>query len=134
NGSVEGSDRPAGILSVMSGVTTASPRGLLAQISRRVGVALTMSVVVGLLMLTTWAGSPASLFLRAIILGLSATTASPLFKAVPRSPPRWLQRGAVQVVAFCVFMPVTTVLMSVLSTPQDAPPFWETPGRMSGWT
>jgi len=118
----------------MSGVTTASPRGLLAQISRRVGVALTMSVVVGLLMLTTWAGSPASLFLRAIILGLSATTAFALFEAWPRSLPRWLQRWALQVVAVGVFMPVTTVLIYVLSTPQDAPPFWETPGRMSGWT
>src|SRR4029453_12452735 len=134
NGSVEGSDRPAGILSVMSGVTTASPRGLLAQISRRVGVALTMSVVVGLLMLTTWAGSPASLFLRAIILGLSATTAFALFEAWPRSLPRWLQRWALQVVAVGVFMPVTTVLIYVLSTPRGAPPFWESPRRMDGWT
>jgi LytS/YehU family sensor histidine kinase len=31
-------------------------------------------------------------------------------------------------------MPVTTVLFYVLSTPQGAPPFWETPNRMDGWT
>ena len=31
-------------------------------------------------------------------------------------------------------MPVTTLLIYVLSTPQGAPPFWEDPGRMDGWT
>jgi signal transduction histidine kinase len=119
----------------MSEVTTAArPAGLIATTSRRVAVALTMSIVVGLLMWTTWVGSPASLFLRTIILGLSATTAFALFEVWPRSLPRWLQRWALQVVAVGVFMPVTTVLIYVLSTPQGAPPFWETPSRMSGWT
>jgi hypothetical protein len=119
----------------MSEVTTAAkPAGLIAKTARRVAVALTMSIVVGLLMLTTWVGSPASLFLRTIILGLSATTAFALFEVWPRSLPRWLQRWALQVVAVGVFMPVTTVLIYVLSTPQGAPPFWETPSRMSGWT
>ena len=33
-----------------------------------------------------------------------------------------------------MFMPVTTLLIYVLSTPQGAPPFWENPGRMDGWT
>ena len=102
--------------------------------TRRVAVALTMSIVVGLLMLTTWVGSPASLFFRTIILGLSATTAFALFEVWPRSLPRWLQRWALQVVAVGVFMPVTTVLIYVLSTPEGAPPFWETPSRISGWT
>jgi len=119
----------------MSDVTTAArPAGPIATASRRVAVALTMSIVVGLLMSATWAGSPASLFLRTIILGLSATAAFALFEAWPRSLPRWLQRWALQVVAVGVFMPVTTVLIYVLSTPQGAPPFWETPSRMSGWT
>ena len=31
-------------------------------------------------------------------------------------------------------MPVTTLLIYVLSTPQGAPPFWEDPSRMNGWT
>ena len=39
-----------------------------------------------------------------------------------------------QIVAVGLFMPVTTLLIYVLSTPQGAPPFWEVPGRMDGWT
>jgi signal transduction histidine kinase len=101
---------------------------------RRVTVALTMSVGVGLLMMTTWRSSPSALFLRTIILGLSATAAFAAFEVWPRSLPRWLQRWTLQVVAVGVFMPVTTVLIYVLSTPQGAPPFWKDPGRMSGWT
>jgi LytS/YehU family sensor histidine kinase len=31
-------------------------------------------------------------------------------------------------------MPVTTSLIYVLSTPSGAPPFWEVPARMDGWT
>jgi LytS/YehU family sensor histidine kinase len=31
-------------------------------------------------------------------------------------------------------MPVTTTLIYVLSTPTGAPPFWESPSRMDGWT
>jgi len=93
-----------------------------------------MSIVVGFLMLTTWSSSPWSLFLRTTVLGLSATTAFALFEVWPRSLPPWLQRWALQVVAVGVVMPVTTVLIYVLSTPQGAPPFWENPARMNGWT
>jgi hypothetical protein len=101
---------------------------------RRVAVALTMSIGVGLLMLPSWASSVSALFLRTTILGLSATAAFALFEVWPRSLPRWLQRWALQVVAVGVFMPLTTVLIYVLSTPQGAPPFWENPARMDGWT
>ena len=93
-----------------------------------------MSIGVGLLMMTTWGSSPSALFLRTIILGLSATTAFALFEVWPRILPRWLQRWVLQVVAVGVFMPVTTLLIYVLSTPQGAPPFWEVPSRMDGWT
>jgi LytS/YehU family sensor histidine kinase len=33
-----------------------------------------------------------------------------------------------------VCIPVTTLLMYVLSTPRGAPPFWDDPDRMNGWT
>jgi hypothetical protein len=102
--------------------------------TRRVAVAMTMSIAVALLMMSTWGGSRSALFLRAIIVGLSATSAFALFEVWPRSLPRWLQRWVLQVVAVGVFMPVTTVLIYVLSTPQGAPPFWEVPSRMNGWT
>jgi signal transduction histidine kinase len=119
----------------MSEVATAArPAGPIAKTSRRVAVALTMSIVVGLLLMHGWQNSPAVLFLRTTILGLSATTAFALFEVWPRSLPRWLQRWALQVVAVGVFMPVTTVLIYVLTTPHGAPPFWENPSRMNGWT
>jgi hypothetical protein len=114
--------------------TAARPVGLIAKTSRRVAVALTISVAVGLLLLYGWKSSPPGLFLRTGVLGLSATAAFALFEVWPRRLPRWLQRWALQVVAVGVFMPVTTVLIYVLSTPQGAPPFWATPSRMDGWT
>jgi signal transduction histidine kinase len=128
--------RPAaGILSVMSeAATAATPVGLIAKTARRVAVALTMSVGVGLLLLHGWKNAPSALFLRTTILGLSATTAFALFEVWPRRLPRWLQRWALQVVAVGVFMPVTTLLIYVLSTAGGAPPFWDDPSRMNGWT
>jgi histidine kinase/histidine kinase/DNA gyrase B/HSP90-like ATPase len=114
--------------------TVARPPGIVAKTSRRVAVALTMSIGVGLLMMSVWRSSLSSLFLRTIILGLSATAAFGLFEVWPRSLPQWLQRWALQVVAIGVLMPVTTLMIYVLSTPQSAPPFWRDPDRMNGWT
>ena len=102
--------------------------------ARRVAVALTIAMVVGLLMIPTWGGSLSSLFLRTAIIGLSALTAFSLFEAWPRGLPPWLQRWALQVVAVGVFMPVTTLLIYMLPTFQGAAPFWEDPARQSGWT
>jgi histidine kinase/histidine kinase/DNA gyrase B/HSP90-like ATPase len=114
--------------------TAARPAGIAAKMARRLAVALTMSFGVGLLMTIVWKGPLSSLFLRTIILGLSATAAFGLFEAWPRSLPQWLQRWALQVVAVGALMPVTTLLLYVLSTPQSAPPFWKDPDRMNGWT
>jgi signal transduction histidine kinase len=120
----------------MSDVATAArPAGMMTKTSRRLAVALTMSIGVGLLlMMTGWRKSPSSLFFRTIILGLAATTTFAVFEVWPRKLPRWLQRWALQVVAVGVVMPVTTVLIYVLSTPHGAPPFWQNPSRMNGWT
>jgi len=112
----------------------ARPAGIVAKTSRRLAVALTISIVVGLLLMHGWKSSASALFLRTTILGLAATTAFALFEAWPRRLPRWFQRWALQVVAVGVFMPVTTLLMYVLSTSRGAPPFWDDPDRMNGWT
>jgi hypothetical protein len=101
---------------------------------RRVAVALTLSIGVGLLMMPGWGGSLSSLFLRTITLGLSATAAFAFFEAWPRNLPPWLQRWVLQVTAVGVFMPMTTLLIYILSTPDGAPPFWQNPARMDGWT
>ncbi len=114
--------------------TAAWPVGLTAKTSRRLAVALTISVGVALLLLIGgWQGSTFSLLLRTTIVGLSATTAFSLFETWPRRLPRWVQRWALQVIAVGVFMPVTTTVVYVLSTPRGAPSFWEVPNRWNGW-
>ena len=102
---------------------------------RRAAVALAVSTVVGVVILfVSWGGSASALFLRTSLIGLSGTAAFALFEVRPRRLPAWVQRWALQVVAVGVFMPITTVLIYALSTPQGAPPFWESPNRMDGWT
>ncbi|HEV7667885.1 MAG TPA: histidine kinase [Thermoanaerobaculia bacterium] len=75
--------------------------------ARRVAVALTISIGVGLLLLFPWKGSWSSLFLCVITLGLGGTTVFSLFEAWPRRLPRWIQRWVLQVVAVGIAMPVT---------------------------
>src|SRR3954471_4685658 len=112
----------------------ARPAGMIAKTSRRVAVALTISAVVGVLLMHGWTSSPFALFLRTSVLGLSATGAFAVFEVWPRRLPRWLQRWALQVVAVGLSIPLTTSLIYVLSTSRGAAPFWDTPGRLDGWT
>ena len=125
---------PRSILSAMSELTArAKPPGLVGKTLRRVAVALTISTGVWLLLMTHWQTSRSGLFLRTTILGLSAMTAFALFEAWPRRLPRWLQRWVLQVLAVGSFMPVTTLVIYILSTPDGAPPFWEVDTRRTGW-
>jgi hypothetical protein len=89
-----------------------------------------MAIAVGFLMIPTWGESRSSLFLRTILIALSATTAFAVFEVWPRRLPSWLQRWALQVVAVGVFMPLTTVPIYMWSSPESAAPFWNN----SGWT
>jgi hypothetical protein len=115
----------------------AKPVGFIAKTSRRVAVALTISIGVGFLILTPWknhAGAPAcALFLRTIILGISGTTAFTLFEVWPGTLPRWLQRWVLQVVAVGIFVPLTTILIDIASTSRGALPFWAERARVNGW-
>jgi len=101
--------------------------------SRRAAVALTIAVAAGLLLLGGWKSSAFSLFLRTMIVGLSATAVFAVFEVWPRRLPHWLERWALQVVAVGVFMPITTLAIYLVSTPRGAPPFWEVRDRMDGW-
>ena len=109
--------------------TGAKPAGIIAKASRRAAVALTMSIGAGLLMMSVCRGSPSALFVRTIMLALWATVAFGLFELWLRGLPSWLERWALRVAAVGVLMPVTTLLIYVLSTPQSAPPFWRDPDR-----
>jgi hypothetical protein len=75
--------------------------------ARRFGVALSISIGVGLLLLFPWKGSPSLLFLSAITLGLAGTTVFSLFEGWPRRLPLWIERWVLQVVAVGLAMPVT---------------------------
>jgi hypothetical protein len=108
-------------------------RTLVLNAARRLAVALTMSIIVGLLMMPTWGGARTSLFIRCIAIGVTALAVFSFFEVWPRSLPRWLQRWALQVVAVGVFVPVTTVLIYLLSTTPGAVPFWESPSRRDGF-
>jgi LytS/YehU family sensor histidine kinase len=118
----------------MSGAAMAArPTSIIAKTSRRIAVAVTISIAAGLLIRTHSKIPLSVLLLRTIVVGLSATTAFAFFEVWPRTLPRWLQRWALQVVAVGVFMPVTTFLIYVLATPRGVPPFWEQSNRVTGW-
>ena len=113
--------------------TVTRPASFIARILRRLAVAVTISSAVWLLMMNHWHTSRSGLFLRTTIIALAATAAFSLFEVRPRRLPRWIQRWALQVVAVGVCMPVTTLLIYILSTPDGAPPFWELENRRTGW-
>src|SRR5690349_11257011 len=107
--------------------------GVVARTARRIAVALAISSAGGLVLLHGWNSPPSALFLRTTILGLTATAGFALFEVWPRTLPRWIQRWVLQVVSVGVSMPVTTLLVYVLSTPEGAPPFWRNQARLDGW-
>jgi signal transduction histidine kinase len=105
--------------------TAARPVGTVAKMARRVAVALTIAIAVGLLLLTHRRSSPSSLFFRLIIHAVSATMAFAVFEDWPRRLPRWCQRWVLQVVAVGLSIAIATFAMYVPFTPPDAPPFVE---------
>lgn len=89
----------------------ARPAGILAKPARRMAVALTLSIGVGLLLWKPWKGTPSSLFFVTITLGLAASSVFALFEVWPRRLPRWIQRWVLQVVAVGVSMPITAFVL-----------------------
>src|SRR5688500_10597872 len=119
-------DAYAGMLDVMSELaTTVRPVGIVVKTTRRVAIAVTIAIGVALLLLILWKGSTSVLFLRAIVLALSATTVFSLFEVWPRRLPRGVERWILQVVAVGAAMPVTVFVMHRQATSPGAPPFFE---------
>jgi hypothetical protein len=114
------------MLDVMSELAaTARPVGIVMKTTRRVVVAVTIAIGVALLLLILWKGSTSALFLRAIMLALSATTVFSLFEVWPRRLLRGVERWILQVVAVGAAMPVTVFVMHRQATSPGAPPFFE---------
>jgi signal transduction histidine kinase len=100
--------------------TVARPIGILAKTARRVAVALTISIGVGLLLSIPWKSPLSSLFLGTIALGLAATTVFAVFEVWPRRLPRWIERWVLQVVAVGLAMPIAGLVMHRSATPLGA--------------
>jgi hypothetical protein len=100
--------------------TAARPIGILAKTARRVAVALTISIGVGLLLSIPWKSPLSSLFLGTIALGLAATTVFAVFEVWPRRLPRWIERWVLQVVAVGLAMPIAGLVMHRSATPLGA--------------
>ena len=114
------------MLDVMSEqAATARAAGLVVRMSRRVAVAVAIALGVALLLLILWKGSTSTLFLRAIVLALSATTVFTLFEVWPRRLPHGVERWILQVVAVGAAMPVTVFVMHRRATSPGALPFFE---------
>ena len=119
----------------MSAVVLPSrPRGLALMFGwRRVAFTLAFATAIGLLMGTGWKSGLLSILERTIALGLIAMLVFGLFEQWPKRLPRWLGRWALQVVAVAIAMPISTVVIYLLSTEDGAPPFWEVQDRMEGF-
>ena len=120
----------------MSAVVLPSrPRGLALMFGwRRVAFTLAFATAIGFLMGIGWKSGLLSILERTIALGLIAMLVFGLFEQWPKRLPRWLGRWALQVVAVAIAMPISTVVIYMLSTDEGAPPFWLVQDRMEGFS
>jgi hypothetical protein len=100
---------------------------------RRLGFALTLSILLGLLLGLEWKSSVASLLVRMVALGLIALLVFGVFERWPGRLPPWLARWALQVAAIAVAMPLATFAIYMISTEAGAPRFWQDQDRLEGF-
>ena len=118
-----------------STVLPASPRGLALALNwRRVRFTLLFSLALGAMIGLGWQSGWWSAVIRVMALGFAAMLVFGLFEQWPKRLPRWLARWVLQVVGVALSMPIATFLIYVLSTQSGAPPFWEVPDRMDGFS
>jgi signal transduction histidine kinase len=101
---------------------------------RRVLVTLGFSALGGLMLSPGWAGGSRPVMTRTLQLGLLAMLVFGLFEHWPRRLPGWLARWVLQVSGVGVSLLLGTFALYVLGTPDGAPPFWQVPARMEGFT
>ena len=101
---------------------------------RRARSTLYITVPIGLLIGLTWTSGPLSAVFRTVTIGFVAMLAFGLFERWPKRLPAWVLRWVLQVIAVAVVIPPTTAILYALSTPAGAPPFYEVPTRMQGFS
>ena len=113
----------------------AKPRGLALMLGwRRIRFTLGLSIVCGLVLPYGWNSRRLWVVTGTVILGLIAMLMFGLFEQWPKRLPRWLDRWALQVVSVALAMPISSAAILWLSTPPGAPPFYDVPARMNGFT
>lgn len=100
---------------------------------RRLFVVLAISAATGWLLGQGWEDGMRSILVRSTGLGLITLLVFSIFERWPRRLPQWIARWVLQVVGVGVAVPLTTVMMWILTTRAGAPPFWDVPKRMEGW-
>jgi hypothetical protein len=96
----------------------------------RVRLVLGFILLIGLLPDLLLNGGAPLMLPRTAALGFASLLAFGLFEQWPRRLPDWLARWVVQVLGVAFAMPLTTVVMWVLSTAAGAPAFWKDNDRL----
>src|SRR5882672_4592044 len=119
---------------MMAPAVPAKPRGLALMFDwRRLRFVLLFSIAWGLMIGAHWKSGPMSAVVRTVLLGLTAMLVFGLFEQWPKRLPRWLARWVLQVVSVALVMPPATAIIYALTTPHDAPPFYEDQDRKEGF-
>lgn len=126
---------------LMHHTSPARPRGFARILGwRRIRFALGLALVVGL-----WLGTPGLppwnhwrptrlwALGGTLLVALSGLLVFGLFERWPKRLPRWIERWVLQVVGVAVAMPVSAALLSWVTNPPGAPPFWEIVPRRHGF-
>ncbi len=111
------------------------PRGLHPRLLgwRRVRLVLMTSLVLSVLLLPSWEGPWAVLFVRMMFLGLFQLMVFGLFERWPRRLPRWMARWVLQVAGVAIAVPFAVAIAYSLTTFGDAVPWPRNADRLSGF-
>ena len=99
----------------------------------RVRTTLIASALLGLLISPAWVIPTVEVIGRTMLVGLFALLAYGVFERWPRRLPRWTARWALQVVGVSVAIPLGVLLLYLVTTGSDQPPFWQNPRRLNGF-
>lgn len=100
---------------------------------RRLRLVLITSLVLSVLLLPSWEGPWAVLFVRMVILGLLQLAVFGLFERWPRRLPAWMARWVLQVAGVAIAVPFAVAIAYSLTTFGDAVPWPRNEDRLSGF-
>ncbi len=92
---------------------------------RRVLFTLSLSIALGLIFNFLWGLEG---FIRIVLLGLIAMLVFGLFERWPKRLPAKLARWVLQVLGVALAMPISTLVLNVLTPDTGMPPYWEVQG------